>query len=149
MSGLPPIKTNGSPLAQAAPPVSPSIPAVGSSGVIDTTLLRLSTALSSTTPQANGGLSVSVSAGNGAPTFKANTGSMYHRNDTGIVYVNTSASPSGNTWTALSTTVGTVTSVTAGIGINTTGTAAAPVVNLNAFDNTGALLSGFKFFSGT
>lgn len=48
-----------------------------------------------------------VYTGSGTPTFSAQTGSLFLQNDTANVYLNTSASPSGTTWSLIASQSGT------------------------------------------
>src|SRR5271165_2839721 len=90
--------------------VSPSIPTVGTAGELTATSIALTAnqAVLSHGPIRlfNQLVEVDEYSGAGVPTFTANTGSFYLRNDVGNVYVNISASPSGTIWTQLPTLAG-------------------------------------------
>ena len=93
--------------------VSPSIPTVGTAGELTATSIALTSnqAVLSHGPIRlfNQLVEVDQYSGNGVPTFTANTGSYYFRNDVGQTYVNISASPGGTTWTQESQLAGTQT----------------------------------------
>jgi hypothetical protein len=117
-------------------PVSPSIPATGTAGQLTASSIVLTANQNALKfgpiRLINALVEVDMFSGNGVPSFLAFTGSLYLRNDTGQLYVNTSASPSGTTWSLVAAGSGAVTSVTGDeVTIHVTPTTGAVVVSFH------------------
>jgi hypothetical protein len=104
--------------------VSPSIPTTGTAGELTASSIVL-TADQSVLSHGpirliNKLVELDQYSGNGVPTFKANTGSKYYRNDVGQTYINTSASPGGTTWSLEAVSGITTVQVQMGLGLTPT-----------------------------